>query len=126
MDLGIKYQGRVATSHDVEFIKNVIAENPRDGRRSLSPKICKAWNGRMIKLLTSAWESFYNHPVYFVETVVDTERFKVTCYKSVNWIYLGETTGRGKNAQTHKPNRSIKAVWGYPLSKTFRRLLQHV
>jgi hypothetical protein len=24
-----------------------------------------------------------------------------------------------------KPNRSIKAVWGYPLCKDFRQLLHH-
>ena len=44
-------------------------------------------------------------------------------YKAANWIYLGKTTGRGKDDQTHKPNRSIKAVWGYPLSKNFRSLM---
>ncbi|MCK4487282.1 MAG: DUF4338 domain-containing protein [Desulfobacterales bacterium] len=35
-------------------------------------------------------------------------------------MYLGNTTGRGKNDQTNKPNRPIKAIWGYPLSKGFR------
>jgi len=35
-------------------------------------------------------------------------------------VYLGKTTGRGKNDHTYKPNRSIKAVWGYPLSRDFR------
>jgi hypothetical protein len=44
MDLDIKYQGRVATTQDIEFIKKLIAENPRDSRRSLSKKLCKAWN----------------------------------------------------------------------------------
>jgi len=59
----------------------------------------------------------------FMETFVDKERFAGTCYKAANWIYLGDTTGRGKNDHTHKPNRSIKAVWGYPLGKHFRKLL---
>jgi hypothetical protein len=36
---------------------------------------------------------------------------------------LGITTGRGKNDQTNKQNRSLKAVFGYPLHKDFRRLL---
>jgi hypothetical protein len=49
--------------------------------------------------------------------------FKGTCYKAANWIYLGDTTGRGKDDQTHRPNRSVKAVWGYPLNKHFRRRL---
>jgi hypothetical protein len=38
---------------------------------------------------------------------------------------LGKTTGRGKNDQTNKQNRSIKAVFGYPLHKNFRRILCH-
>jgi hypothetical protein len=79
--------------------------------------------GRMARQLRKDWLWFYKHPVYFLETFVDTERFKGTCYKAANWIYLGRTTGRGKNDQTHKVNRSIKAVWGYPLLKDFRERL---
>ncbi len=79
--------------------------------------------GRMAKIIPVDWERVYNHPIYFVETFVDQERFKGTCYRAANWICLGKTTGRGKNDQTHKPNRSIKAVWGYPLSKDFREHL---
>ena len=82
--------------------------------------------GRIAKVLPADWERVYHHPLYFFETFIDPERgFKGTCYKAANWVYLGETTGRGKNDQTHKPNRSIKAVLGYPLSKNFRKLLQY-
>lgn len=80
--------------------------------------------GRIAKVLPVDWQRVYNHRIYFLETFVDTERFKGTCYKAANWKYLGDTTGRGKNDQTHKVNRSIKAVWGYPLSKDFREVLQ--
>ena len=79
--------------------------------------------GRMAKVISKDWQSIYNHPIYFLETFVDKERFAGTCYKAANWIYLGDTTGRGKNDQTKKANRSIKTVWGYPLVKHFRRLL---
>ena len=44
MDLGIKYQGKIATTDDVEFINKLIAEHPNDSRRSLSKKLCEAWN----------------------------------------------------------------------------------
>ncbi len=44
MELGIKYQGRAATSQDVEFIKRLISENPEDSRYALSRKLCKTWN----------------------------------------------------------------------------------
>jgi hypothetical protein len=76
--------------------------------------------GRMVRGLSRDWEKVYHHPVFFLETFVDTERFSGTCYKAANWIFLGHTTGRGKNDQTFKQNRSIKAVWGYPLVKDFR------
>lgn len=289
MDLEIKYQGRIATSEDIEFIKGVIAENPGDSRRLLSKKLCEAWNwvqpngalrdmvcrgfllqlhragyislpprrvkpnnplanrkrppkvdvdqtpictklskiqpleirqvrrtsyeklfnslidrhhylgychpvgehlkyvvftegrpiacfswssaprhiacrdkfigwsadirkknlhliaynsrflilswvqvrhlashllSRLAKVISADWERVYSHRLYFLETFVDTERFKGTCYKAANWIYLGNTTGRGKNDQTNRVNRSIKAVWGYPLSMDFRGVLQ--
>lgn len=75
------------------------------------------------KQISDDWLRRYHHPVYFLETFVDTERFSGTCYKAANWRYLGETTGRGKNDQTMRPNRSIKAVYGYPLDTNFREKL---
>jgi hypothetical protein len=76
--------------------------------------------GKMAKILPKDWERFYHHPLYYLETFIDRERFEGTCYRAANWIYLGKTTGRGKNDQTGKPNRSLKDVLGYPLSKDFR------
>jgi hypothetical protein len=80
---------------------------------------------RAVKIVSKDWERYFNHPLFYLETFVDTERFPGTCYKAANWRYLGTTTGRGKNDQTRKANRSIKAVWGYPLSRNFREVLQH-
>lgn len=81
--------------------------------------------GRIVRILPLDWIRIYNHPIYFIDTFIDTERYKGTCYRASNWICLGKTTGRGKDDQTHRQNRSIKAVWGYPLSKNFREVLQH-
>ncbi len=70
--------------------------------------------------LTEDWGLVYNHPVYLLETFVDTERFQGTCYKADNWIYVGKTTGRGKLSKSRKPTVSKKAVYVYPLTKNFR------
>jgi Domain of unknown function (DUF4338) len=82
--------------------------------------------GRMARVLSADWQRLYGHPIYFVETFIDPARFRGTCYRAANWIYLGQTTGRGKDAPTHKPNRPIKQVLGYPLVKDFRRRLSEV
>ncbi len=76
-------------------------------------------NRRMARNISKDWEVIYNHPLCFLETFVDTERFSGTCYKAANWKYLGDTTGRGKVEKSQKQTRSIKAVWGYPLTKDF-------
>jgi Domain of unknown function (DUF4338) len=79
--------------------------------------------GRMAKRLSEDWERVYDHPIYFLETFIDPERFRGTCYRAANWVLMGKTTGRGKDDQTQRPNRSIKEVWGYPLRRRFRELL---
>ncbi len=79
--------------------------------------------GRIARRISSDWQQLYNHRIYYLETFVDTERFEGTCYRAANWLYLGKTAGRGKADQTKKQNRSLKAVWGYPLHRKFRQLL---
>ena len=79
--------------------------------------------GRMVRVLSADWARLYGHPLYFVETFIDPARFRGTCYLAANWIRLGRTTGRGKDAPTWTPNRSLKDVLGYPLSRDFRQQL---
>ncbi len=79
--------------------------------------------GRMAALVPRDWERVYGHPVYYLETFVHPER-KGTCYRAANWIALGWTTGRGKASTSHRPNRPLKQVLGYPLDQRFRRLLE--
>ncbi len=82
--------------------------------------------GKMARVLPVDWRSVYNHPLYYLETFIDGDRgFTGSCYRAANWIDVGCTTGRGKNDQTRKVNRSLKTVLGYPLSKHFREILQH-
>jgi uncharacterized protein DUF4338 len=81
---------------------------------------------RMARVLSADWQRVYGHPIYFLETFVDPQRFRGTCYRAANWIHLGATTGRGKDAPTYEPNRSIKDVLGYPLVKDFRRRLSQL
>jgi hypothetical protein len=79
--------------------------------------------GRMAARISPDWQRMYGHPIYLLETFVDPERFRGTCYRAANWALLGNTTGRGKQSNSYVPNRSIKQVLAYPLTKRFRALL---
>jgi len=87
------------------------------------PHLASHLLGRMARMLPGEWTKSYGHPVWFAETFVDTTRFRGTCYRAANWVWLGRTTGRGKDDQTNRPNRSRKDVLGLPLDRSFRRLL---
>ncbi len=75
------------------------------------------------RILQKDWIKFYNHPIHLLETFIDTEKFRATCYKADNWIYVGHTTGRGKLSKSNKPTRSKKAVYVYPLTRNFKKAL---
>jgi len=90
------------------------------------PNLASHILGRMVTVLSRDWERIYGHPVYFLETFVDPARSRGTCYRAANWVVLGRTTGRGKDATSKRPNRSIKEVLGYPVWKRFRELLGEV
>jgi Domain of unknown function (DUF4338) len=79
--------------------------------------------GRMGARIPADWGHSYAHPIYVLETFVDPARFRGTCYRAANWIVVGCTTGRGKDDQTHRPNRPIKQVLALPLHRRFRELL---
>jgi Domain of unknown function (DUF4338) len=88
------------------------------------PHLASHLLARMTRMLSQEWQKVYGHPVYFVETFVDTTRHRGTCYRAANWVYMGRTTGRGKNDQTNKVNRTLKDVLGLALTDDFRdRLL---
>jgi Domain of unknown function (DUF4338) len=79
--------------------------------------------GCLARRISADWEQLYGHPIYYLETFVDPERFRGTCYRAANWRVLGLTTGRGKDSRSKKPNRSLKEVLGYPLVADFQERL---
>lgn len=69
------------------------------------------------------WLTIYNHPLYLLETFVEKDRFRGTCYKASNWICVGETVGTSKRGNGHFFHGSIKDVFLYPLRKDFKKKL---
>jgi hypothetical protein len=83
------------------------------------PHLASHLLGRIARSISSDWQKVYNHPIFWLETFVDTERFAGTCYRAANWTLLGLTSGRGKYNKTQKQLTSIKAMYGYPLIRDY-------
>jgi hypothetical protein len=79
-----------------------------------------ALNARRI---SDDWLNTYNYPLYLLETFIERDRFKGTCYKAANWILTGQTKGTAKKGHMHVTHGNIKDVYLYPLRKDFRKKL---
>jgi len=84
------------------------------------PHLASHLLGRIARIISQDWQQLYHHPILWLETFIDTERFAGTCYRAANWTLLGLTSGRGKYNQTRKKLTSIKAMYGYPLVRNYR------
>jgi hypothetical protein len=68
--------------------------------------------------LPADWERLYGYRPLLLETLVDAERFRGTCYRAANWIKLGQTTGRGRMDREHAAHgEAVKDLYVYPLCR---------
>jgi hypothetical protein len=76
------------------------------------------------KTVPDDWQRSYGYCPVLMETLVDRKRFKGTCYKAANWLYIGETTGRGRMDRENKRHGiAVKNIYVYPLTFRFRQEL---
>lgn len=77
----------------------------------------------VVKQLPGDWQNRYHYQPVLLETFVQKNRFKGTCYRAANWIHLGQTQGRGKLDRYNNCFLPIKDIFVYPLNKSFRQIL---
>jgi len=71
--------------------------------------------------LPDDWQRMYGYRPLLLETLVDRARYRGTCYKAANWIYLGATQGRGRMDRDHAAHgHSVKDIYVYPLGRHAR------
>ena len=81
---------------------------------------------QIARRIDADWQRRYHHPIYLLETFVQQDRFRGTCYKAASWIHVGQTTGRTRQSQRHRDNQvhaSVKDICLYPLNADARRHL---
>jgi hypothetical protein len=76
--------------------------------------------------LPTDWEQLYGYRPVLLETVVDAQ-FRGTSYRAANWIYLGESRGRGRMDHSHEAHgRAIKRIFVYPLCRNVQLRLREL
>lgn len=76
-----------------------------------------------IRILNNDWRQRYSYSLSLLETFVDAGRFKGTCYRASNWIYVGQTKGFAKRGNSFQYHGQPKEVFLYPLTRHFRKEL---
>ena len=90
------------------------------------PELASHILGRVARRVARDWQAHYGHPVVLLETFVERERFRGSCYRAANWLYVGRTQGRTRQDRQHQLQAPLKDVFVYPLHRNFRQQLRHV
>ena len=87
------------------------------------PHLASHLLGQVARRLSNDWQAKYGHPIELLETFVERDRFRGTCYRAAGWCHVGATTGRSRN-DVHKTLRvPVKDIYLLALSADFRRRL---
>ena len=79
---------------------------------------------RSARQVSIDWEWRYGSRPLLLETLVDAQRFRGTCYRAANWIRVGQTQGRGRMDREHKAHgQAVKEIYIYPLVRDARQRL---
>jgi hypothetical protein len=87
------------------------------------PHLASHLLGQVTARLSADWQRKYGHPIYLVESFVETPRFAGTCYGAAGWVPVGLTTGRTRNGDGRKPRSARKLLYLKPLRADSRQRL---
>jgi hypothetical protein len=107
------------TARQVCERRHLIAQNsrllvlPATGRW---PNLASRALKLICQRLAGDWKAQFGHPVLLVETFVDPNRFRGTCYKASGWEALGQTQGYERCGQDfYLDTQHPKELWVRPL-----------
>lgn len=107
------------TARQVCERRHLIAQNsrflvlPATGRW---PNLASRSLKLICQRLAGDWKAQFGHPVLLVETFVDPNRFRGTCYKAAGWQALGQTQGYERCGQDfYLDTQHPKELWVRPL-----------
>jgi hypothetical protein len=103
------------TPHQVKERRHLIAQNARFlvlGAPGRWPNLASRVLKLVCERLAQDWQEHFGYPVLAVETFVDPQRFRGTCYKAAGWQPLGPTQGYERDWQDfYTDTKHPKELW---------------
>ena len=90
------------------------------------PHLASHLLGCIARRLAADWQARYGHPVHLLETFVERQRFRGTCYRAANWICVGQTQGRTRQDRDRAIRAPVKDIYLYALTPRAREELCRV
>ena len=118
------------SARQVAARRHLLAQNQRflvlaaPGRwPNLASRVLKLCSER----LAQDWQRHFGHPVLALETFVDPQRFRGTCYKAAGWQRLGCTQGCQRDWQDfYSDTQHPKEIWVRALGASALKQLRAV
>jgi hypothetical protein len=79
--------------------------------------------GRVSRHIGRDWYDRWSYYPVLMETFVDGNYYRGTCYKAANWKHIGTTTGVGLARKSKTYKTTPKEIFIKPLTKDFREKL---
>lgn len=79
--------------------------------------------GQVACRVAGDWQERWGYRPVLLETFVDPEKYRGTCYRASGWELLGQTTGEGKPRRGKHYETTVKLVFVRPLQRNFREAL---
>ena len=84
------------------------------------PHLASHLLGHVARRLNADWMAKYGHGIALLETFVDRDRFRGTCYRAAGWWHVGATTGRSRNDVAQTLRVPVKDIYLRALDPDFR------
>ncbi len=84
------------------------------------PNLASHVLGLSVSQVRKDWKNHYGVEPVLVETFVDPQRHRGTCYRAANWKRVGTTSGRRARERGEGP----KEIYVYPLVHGWRKILR--
>jgi hypothetical protein len=89
------------------------------------PNLASHVLGLAVRRLGRDWQERYGYAPVLVETFVDGQRFRGTCYQAANWHHIGQTAGRSAAFANGAHSTGKKEIYLYPLCADWQTILCH-